>query len=67
MSPANVQSRMLELLPVVAEKLPHPEELRSVSIGSAGTQDGQALTAFVAQMMALLGALRSGEQKDSAG
>jgi flotillin len=66
LSPSNVQARMLELLPVVAEKLPQPEELRSVSIGSAGTQDGQALTTFVAQMMALLSTLRAGEHKASA-
>jgi flotillin len=61
LSPANVQVRTLELLPVVAEKLPKPDELRSVAVGSAGTQDGQALTNFVAQMMALLSALRPGD------
>jgi flotillin len=66
LSPTNVQARMLELLPVVAEKLPHPEELRSVSIGGAGAQDGQALATFVAQMMALLSALRPGGKHESA-
>jgi flotillin len=65
-SSANVQARMLELLPVVAEKLPKPDELRSVSVGTAGSQDGQALTTFVAQMMALLGALRAGGPDDAA-
>jgi len=39
--------------------LPQPQELRSVTIGgSAGAQEGQALTTLVAQMMALVGAMR---------
>jgi hypothetical protein len=59
LSPANVQARLVELLPTIAEKLPKPQELRSVSIGSgAGAQEGQALTTLVAQMMALVKALR---------
>lgn len=60
LSPANVQARLVELLPAIAEKLPQPQELRSVSIGSgAGAQEGQALATLVAQMMALTKALRS--------
>jgi flotillin len=59
LSPANVQARLVELLPTIAEKLPQPQELRSFSIGAgAGTQEGHALTALVAQMMALVKALR---------
>lgn len=58
LSPSNVQARLVELLPTIAEKLPKPQELRSVSIGSGGgTQEGQTLTALVAQMMALVKAL----------
>ncbi|KFE68752.1 SPFH domain-containing protein [Hyalangium minutum] len=58
LSPSNVQARLVELLPTIAEKLPKPQELRSVSIGAgAGMQEGQALTAMVAQMMALVKAL----------
>ncbi|MDY7231442.1 SPFH domain-containing protein [Hyalangium rubrum] len=59
LSPANVQSRLVELLPTIAEKMPQPQELRSFSIGTgAGIQEGQALTSLVAQMMALVKALR---------
>ncbi|HYH96616.1 SPFH domain-containing protein [Hyalangium sp.] len=59
LSPSNVQARLVELLPTIAEKLPQPQELRSISIGSgAGAQEGHALTALVAQMMALVKALR---------
>ncbi len=59
LSPANVQARLVELLPTIAEKMPQPKELRSVTIGSgAGTQEGQALTTLVAQMMELVKALR---------
>lgn len=59
LSPANVQARLVELLPTIAEKLPQPQELRSVSIGTgAGAQEGQALTTLVAQMLALSKALR---------
>ena len=59
LSPANVQARLVELLPTIAEKMPQPKELRSVSIGAGmGTQEGQALTTLVAQMMALVKALQ---------
>jgi hypothetical protein len=59
LSPANVQARLVELLPSIAEKLPQPQELRSVTIGSgAGAQEGQAIATLVAQMMALTKALR---------
>ncbi len=58
LSPANVQARLVELLPTIAEKMPQPKELRSVAIGAGvGTQEGQALTTLVAQMMALVKAL----------
>ncbi|WPB82169.1 SPFH domain-containing protein [Archangium violaceum] len=64
LSSANLQARMVELLPSIAEKMPRPQELRSVTIGGgAGAQEGQALTTLVAQMMALVGAMRpEGEQ-----
>jgi flotillin len=62
LTPANVQARLVELLPSIAEKLPQPQELRSVSFGGgAGAQEGQALTTLVAQMMTLLDALRRTE------
>lgn len=63
LSPANVQARMLELLPTIAEKLPKPHELRSVAIGGVGVQDGQALASLVTQMAALLDTLRPAHAK----
>jgi hypothetical protein len=60
LTPANVQARLVELLPDIAEKLPKPQELRSVSIGgSGGAQDGQGVTTLVAQMMALMNVLKA--------
>lgn len=71
LSPANLQARLVELLPAIAEKLPQPQELRSVSIGTgAGAQEGQALTSLVVQMMALVQGLRGeppGERHGSTG
>ena len=59
LSPANVQARLVELLPTIAEKMPKPQELRSFSFGAgAGTHEGQTLTTLVAQIMALVKALR---------
>jgi flotillin len=59
LSPANVQARLVELLPTIAERLPKPQELRSVSVGTgAGAQEGQALASLVAQMMAVAKALQ---------
>ena len=59
LTPANLQARLVELLPSIAEKLPKPQELRSVTIGGgAGVQEGQALSTMVAQMLALAGALK---------
>jgi hypothetical protein len=63
LSPANLQARLVELLPSIAERLPKPQELRSVSIGgAAGAQEGQALASLVTQMMALVDAVRGPKQ-----
>src|SRR5205814_639931 len=43
MSPSHLQARLIEALPDVVEKLPKPDELRSISIGGAGSNDGQGL------------------------
>jgi flotillin len=56
-TPANLHARLIEALPLVAEKLPHPAELRSISIGGAG-QDG-ALASLVAQVLAVLDGFRA--------
>ncbi|MBI3272883.1 MAG: hypothetical protein HYZ53_28100 [Planctomycetes bacterium] len=59
LSPAQVQARVLEALPAIAERLPRPTELRSVSIGGAGgPQDGQGMAGLVAQVLAVLEAFR---------
>lgn len=58
-----LQARLIEALPLVAERLPKPTELRSISIGQAsGAHDGQALTSLVAQVLGVLDGVR-GEAK----
>jgi uncharacterized membrane protein YqiK len=60
LTPANVQARLVELLPDIAGKLPQPKELRSVSInGSGAAQDGQGVATLVAQMLALTNILKA--------
>jgi hypothetical protein len=54
-SEASLQSRLIEALPEIVEKLPKPDELRSVTIG--GT-DGSSLSGIVAELVAVLAALR---------
>jgi hypothetical protein len=56
----NLQARLIEALPLVAEKLPKPQELRAISIGgSAGGHDGASLASLVAQMTAILDSFRA--------
>jgi len=55
-SPASVQVRLIESLPEILERMPKPDELRSVTIGGA---DPTTLTGLVAQLGAVLGALKS--------
>ena len=63
-SPGNLSARLIEALPLVAEKLPKPSELRSISIGNgAGAHDGQSLAALVAQMLAIVDSFR-GEPRE---
>jgi flotillin len=59
MSPAHLQSRLIETLPAVVEKLPKPDELRSISIGSSGSSDGQGLVALVTQILGILDTFRT--------
>lgn len=51
---AGLQLKMLEQLPNVAEKLPKPNELRTVSIGGDGGSDTKAIASLVAQVTAIL-------------
>lgn len=62
----NLHARLIEVLPLVAEKLPKPNELRAISIGgSTGGHDGQALASLVAQVLAIVDGFRgtNGETK----
>jgi hypothetical protein len=55
-SPARVQARLIESLPEIVGQLPKPAELRAVTIGG---NDGTTLAGLVAELGAVLGALRS--------
>jgi SPFH domain / Band 7 family len=55
-SPARVQALLVDRLPDIVSRLPKPDELRAVTIG--GT-DGTTLSGLVAELGAVLGALRS--------
>ena len=57
LSQGNLQARLIESLPLVAEKLPKPDEIRTIAIGN-GTA-GHGLASFVAQVMAVLDGFRS--------
>jgi hypothetical protein len=53
-SPSNLQARLIESLPAVMEKMPKPDELRSVTIGG----EGQSLAGVVAQIVSVMNALK---------
>jgi flotillin len=59
-SAAALQARALDKLPLIAEKLPRPQELRTISIGGAGGgAAGEAsLAGVIAQVMAILEGFR---------
>ncbi len=57
-SPGNLQARIIESLPEVMEKMPKPDELRSVTIGGSGGTDGQSLAGVVAQVVSVVNALQ---------
>ena len=52
LTPAGVQARVLEAMPSLLEKLPKPNEVKSITIGQ-----GDALPAAVAQVMAVMKSL----------
>ena len=58
-SQASLQARLIEALPQIAEKLPKPAELRSISIGNGAGGEGHALASLVAQLLALLDGFRA--------
>ena len=55
-SPASLQAQLIASLPQVAEKLPKPDELRTITIGDGGASN---LAGLVAQVMAVLDGFRS--------
>jgi SPFH domain / Band 7 family len=55
-SPARVQARLIESLPEIVAQLPKPDELRAVTIGG---HDGTTVAGLVAELGAIVGALRS--------
>lgn len=58
LSEANLQARIIGTLPQVMEKMPKPNELRSVTIGGSGSTDGQSLAGVVAQVVSVVNALQ---------
>ena len=64
---AGLQLRLLEQLPVVAEKLPKPDELRVLSMGDGGSADTRSLAALVASVSAILEGFRRPNGKGAEG
>jgi len=58
-SPAQVQAQLIDKLPAIAQSLPKPNELRSLSIGTDGAHDGHALSSLVAQVVGILDTFRA--------
>lgn len=53
LTPAGLQARLVDALPGMLEKLPKPQELKTVSINGA-----EGLSSSIAQLMAVLGSLK---------
>lgn len=58
-SPAHLQALLVETMPRIAEKLPKPDELRTIALGQGADSGAQALTSLVAQLFAVLEAFKS--------
>lgn len=59
-SPGNLQGRLIEALPRIADKLPRPTELKAITIGPPGAHDGVAT--LVAQVAAVLDGFGAGRR-----
>lgn len=58
---ANLQARVIDALPQIADKLPKPAELRAISIGgAAGGPDASPLAQLTAQVLAVVDGFRGG-------
>ncbi|MFC6937754.1 SPFH domain-containing protein [Actinomadura yumaensis] len=55
-TPAGIQSELIASLPAILERLPKPDELRTVTIGGA---DQTTVAGLLAQLAAVAGALRA--------
>ena len=55
-SPKAIQAKLIDSLPEIVAKLPKPAELRSVTIGGAGTG---TIAGLIAELTAVVGALRA--------
>ena len=58
-SPVSIQASLVDALPEIVSKLPKPTELRSVTVGGSDTT---TLSGLVAQLTAVVAALRSGTE-----
>ncbi len=65
-SDSNLQARIIGTLPQLMEKMPKPNELRSVTIGGSGATDGQSLAGVVAQVVSVLNALQGAGKNGAA-
>jgi hypothetical protein len=54
-SPESLQARLIDALPGIVAQLPKPDELRAVTIG----RDGHTVAGLIAELGAVVGALRS--------
>jgi hypothetical protein len=62
-SQGHLHARLIEALPLVAEKLPRPDEFKAISIGGGGgSGDGGALAALIAQLLALVEGFRGSSE-----
>jgi hypothetical protein len=55
-TPASIQAQLVASLPEIMERLPKPDELRSVTIGG---NDATTVAGLIAELSGVLGALRS--------
>jgi hypothetical protein len=62
-TPASIQAQLVASLPEIMERLPKPDELRSVTIGG---NDATTVAGLIAELSGVLGALRSAAERGPA-
>ncbi|MGI8334844.1 SPFH domain-containing protein [Actinomadura scrupuli] len=60
-TPASIQAKLVGSLPEIVEKLPKPDEVRSVTIGG---NNATTLAGLIAELSGVLGALRTATESD---